>query len=155
MVLHFNPCDTSLGTSYLQAIAIAEGRFIKRECARACMEDSVYYPIKVDVPDRPMHPLPAEPALFQHDLKRAINALQFHLVVNNAGEYSKDNDAALPPAVKPDSTRYHPQSSNEELDALGILRVALDAVSLSDAFIDRRPKVSLEVECSMAIVYCQ
>ncbi|CAG7848735.1 SubName: Full=Uncharacterized protein {ECO:0000313/EMBL:CCA69957.1} [Serendipita indica DSM 11827] len=146
MVLYFNPCDASLGTSYLQAIAIAEGRLVKRECTQACMEGSIYYPIKVDIPDQPMHPLPSEQPLFQHDLKKAINALQFHLAVNNTGERIEDNDVALLSAVTPEDTRYRPQSSNEEMDELRALGVALDAVSLSDALIDRRAKVTLEAQ---------
>jgi hypothetical protein len=156
--LEFKVCDIELATSYLQAIALAEGHSVSHSTARRIYDkEAVYYPIPGDVPDQPMPPLPSQGPLFSSDLKRAINQLQFYCVAGITIPPLHDNsldrlgDWANEPAViagqiKEVKPRYSLKTPiHEDLEQLLQLSEFADSISFGDAYVDRRLKSTLEV----------
>lgn len=158
-ILEFGACDVELATSYLQAIAKAEGQPISRSFARELYtKGGVYHPINADIPDQPMHPLPSQGPLFTPDLKRAINLLQFRLIpgrdIPSVDGYSLGalGDWSQALAVMPDEASetllpkyYRNRPPHEDLELLVQLEKVVDAISFADAHVDRRFKSTLEV----------
>lgn len=147
-----------MATSYLQAIALAEGHSIPRNAARRIYdEEAVYYPIAGDVPDQPMPPVASQGPLFSSDLKRAINQLQFHCIagrlippsyqysLSSLGDWGQESavTAEQIKEVKPRYSRKTPP--HEDLEHLLQLSEFVDSISFGDAYVDRRLKSTLEV----------
>lgn len=165
-VLEFVSCDPSLATSYLQAIAFAEGHQIPRSFARRIyMEDGIYRPLEVDIPDQPIHPCASQDMALVPDLKRAINQLQIQLTgTQNIIEATPDTSLGglgnwiEEPAAMPEQRDEEPlrkfrgKTSNRELETMLGLNSLLDAVSFSDAFIDRRSNAAIEVRVVLVIL---
>ncbi|KAG8859194.1 hypothetical protein FRB91_008689 [Serendipita sp. 411] len=156
-ILEFKPCDVGLAVSYLQAIGVYEGHYIKKEVAHSYYtRDAMYHPLDADVPDQPMHPYPSQDPLVVPDLKRSINALQFLLTTKkNISVPYETNLAAFSnwphrPAVMPELVigtedgHFRRSAPQEDLETLIHLSELVDSISFSDAFIDRRLKDSLQ-----------
>jgi hypothetical protein len=157
-ILEFKPCEEGLGTSYLQAISIAEDRPIAREFANNIyMEEAVYFAMVADMPDQPMLPDPSQGRLCQPDLKRAINYLQFQLIggLPQRVDHNQSTEAfgqwAEEPAIQPVQSldnpplNYRKISSNPDLENMLQLSELMESISFSDAFVDRRLRSVLNV----------
>lgn len=156
--LAFKACDLELATSYLQAIALAEGHSISRNAARRIYdEEAIYYPIAGDVPDQPMPPLPSQGPLVASDLKRAINQLQFYCIAGRSippsypcslsglGDWGQE-PAVMAEQIKEVKPRYSQRTPpHEDLEHLLRLSEFIDSISFGDAYVDRRLKSTLEV----------
>ncbi|CAG8732733.1 3747_t:CDS:2, partial [Acaulospora colombiana] len=158
-VLEFKYCEEGLGTSYLQAISIAEDRPITREYAKdILMEQAVYFAMEADIPDQPMLPDPSQGRVCHPDLKRAINHLQFQLVggLPLRVEHNRTIDGlghwAEEPAIQPQQyvdsppLTYRKISPNSDLENMLQLSELIDSISFSDAFVDRRLRSILNLE---------
>ncbi|KAG8820529.1 hypothetical protein FRC17_010129 [Serendipita sp. 399] len=155
-ILEFQECSNELAVSYLQAIGIHEGHYIKRETAyNYYTHDAMYHPLDADIPDQPMHPLPSQGRLVIPDLKRSINALQFFLTTDNTISVPYETNVAAfgnwsdRPAVMPEIVNgtedglFRKPAPQEDLETLIHLSELADSISFGDAFIDRRLKDSL------------
>jgi hypothetical protein len=119
----------------------------------------------VDIPDQPVHPTPSQDVTLLPDLKRAINQLQMQLMgTQNIIEATPDTSlgglgnwieepAAMPELRDEDLPKnFRDNTSNRELETMQRLNSLLDAVSFSDAFIDRRPNAAIEVRVVLVIL---
>lgn len=156
--LSFEPAGAELATSYLQAIALAEGNPISREFAHEMYtKEGVYWPIAPDVPDQPMLPNLKQGELITPDLKRAINQLQFHCIagrpippmddrsLGSLGDWGEE-PAVMPDLVDEDDPKYYRKTPpHQDLEQIFQISEFIDAISFSDAYVDRRLRSTLEV----------
>jgi len=90
--LVFEPCPASLALSYLRCLALAEGHMLDRGNIQQHYKNW-NLGLRVDYPDRPIHPLPTDGRPFYPDLRAAINRLQFWCAPRNQQDGAAANSA--------------------------------------------------------------
>jgi hypothetical protein len=153
-VLTFTPVPVPLATSYIHAVALAEGHLISHEDARKLYEET-FELNPSDLPDTPMHPLSQD--LPVPDLRRSLNQLQLrcHAVPSTPSDHLEDAAQVAPRSRTQDEDGAAGEPSppaTEQLRLLRLLQCCTDSLSFADSWLSRRPGDTVEASISLLMI---